>query len=122
MKQSPFLTTAPRNRQGFRTAVKKVQGKSQRETWRQAMAEEEAIIAAEEAKLKRASAGYITYGEEVNVEISLGEGCLYTVIGDGKGGCKLRSEPEYTSAAAGEADLGAVVTVDRVLQLPGGAE
>ena len=53
--------------------------------------------AQERARLSPA-AGYIYYGEEENVEIDIGPNMWYLVLGDGKGGCKLRVGPEYSSA------------------------
>ena len=50
----------------------------------------------------------------------MGNDQWYTVEGDGKGGAKLRTEAEYTSANAGEADRLTEVRVDRAKELAGG--
>jgi len=50
----------------------------------------------------------------------MGPNSWFTVMGDGKGGAKLRKEASYTSAGAGEAKLGGTVRIDLATQLPNG--
>ena len=44
----------------------------------------------------------------------------YTVVGDGKGGAKLRAEANLKSADAGEAPIGAEVRIDKMQELATG--
>ena len=69
------------------------------------------------------NAGKMFYGYEEGVNIELGDHCFYKVIGDGKGGCKLRQEPSYTSSACDyDAPLDQVVRIGCVHQLPNGGK
>jgi len=65
-----------------------------------AAGDDEGARQADEEKVRSSrAAGYIYYGEEENVEIDIGPNMWYLVLGDGKGGCKLRQKPEYSSAS-----------------------